>query len=80
MSQYASSVPAFRVGLGKRIRYLRQRAGIRPSELARRVGIHPAAVMRWERGEASPDNPEAVAQALGLSLAEFYVASVPDEG
>ena len=65
--------------MARRIRFLRRRAGIRPSELARRLGIHPAAVMRWERGQAAPDNPDAVAQALGLSPAEFYVAQVPGE-
>ncbi len=66
--------------MAKRIRYLRERAGMRQADLARQLGIHPAAVTRWEQGRASPDNPEAVALALGLSsLAEFFVVTVPGE-
>ena len=66
--------------MARRIRFLRERAGMRQADLARGVGVHPAAVMRWEQGKTSPDNPEAVALALGLSsLAEFYVVTVPDE-
>jgi DNA-binding transcriptional regulator YiaG len=65
--------------MAKRIRYLRRRANLKPAELARKLGIHPAAVMRWEQGKATPDNPEAVAAALGLSLAEFHVATIPDD-
>lgn len=64
--------------MARRIRYLRKRVGIRQAELARRVGISPSAVMRWERGDAAPENPDAVAAALGMSPAEFYVAAIPD--
>jgi len=65
--------------MGRRIRYLRQRIGIPATELARRLGVTPSAVGKWEAGRAAPNDPEAVARALGLSPAEFYVASIPED-
>lgn len=80
MGHYLTSAAAFRADMGRRIRFLRSRAGIRQIDLARRLGIDPAAVTRWEQGRAAPENPEAVAKALGLSsLAEFYVVAVPPD-
>lgn len=50
-------------GSGRR---LRERAGLNQSDLARLVGVTPAAVNRWEAGERSPSGESAVAYAKAL--------------
>jgi transcriptional regulator with XRE-family HTH domain len=35
-------------------RVIREGAGLSASEIARELGVSPAAVSRWERGERSP--------------------------
>jgi transcriptional regulator with XRE-family HTH domain len=43
-----------------------------PDDLAARVGVHPASVLRWERGERlpGPSHVTALAHALALETAE----------
>lgn len=47
---------------------------MKPAELARRVGVTPAAVSRWECGAAEPThaNLEHIACACGIGLDEFW--------
>lgn len=68
--------------LGTRIAALRQRLGINQSELARRVSqagkinppLSPQSVQAWEKGGGiRPDKFEALAEALGVSLAELLL-------
>ena len=59
---------------GIRIRRFREVARLSSRELAEAVGVVPSALSHWERGSATPTTKhvEAVAKALGLSMAEFY--------
>jgi len=72
--------PQARGDLPRRIRLLCVRAGIRPIELARKLHVDKSAVSRWmseEKGGTRPRVPiEAVADALDLSVVEFYGADL----
>jgi transcriptional regulator with XRE-family HTH domain len=50
-------------GRGTRIR---ETAGLSQSELARLVGVTPAAISRWEAGERTPSGESAVSYAKAL--------------
>ena len=50
-------------GRGER---LREQAGLNQSDLARLVGVTPAAINRWESGERTPSGPCAIAYAKAL--------------
>lgn len=67
--------------LSARITAWRLHCGFSQSELARLIGVSAAAVNHWEQGLAQPthDNVALMAQALGVSLAEFWGA-VPAQG
>ena len=41
--------------MGKRIRNQRKKQRLSQQQLARRLGISPQAVSKWERGENAPD-------------------------
>lgn len=58
---------------GPRLRLLREQAGLSQSELARRAGLAPHHVCRYERGDFPPSwaNACRLADALGVSVADF---------
>jgi transcriptional regulator with XRE-family HTH domain len=47
-------------------RAIRETAGLSLSEVARELGVTPAAVSRWERGHRAPRGDTAVAYAALL--------------
>lgn len=57
----------------KIIRY-RTAQGIYPTELGRRVGVSRWKIIRWEKGEYSPDADELrlLADALEVPVAAFF--------
>lgn len=62
--------PVDRVRLGRTLRTIRRRLGLRQVEVARRAALSQQAVSAVERGAGQPGLPvvEAVASALGASL------------
>jgi transcriptional regulator with XRE-family HTH domain len=61
-------------GRGER---LREAAGLNQSELARLVGVTPAALNRWEAGARTPSGESAVAYAKALrKIAQEIAAHV----
>jgi DNA-binding XRE family transcriptional regulator len=67
---------AGRVSLGRRIRELREAAGMTQEEVANAAGIGRVTLVRIERGEQSPRYQTLVslARALGLPLAQLIPA------
>jgi transcriptional regulator with XRE-family HTH domain len=65
----SQSMPLTPQAFSKRFKEAREAKGITPSELARRVGVTPAAVWNWENNLVTPRRPalEAVAKALGVT-------------
>jgi transcriptional regulator with XRE-family HTH domain len=59
---------------GKRIRQLRQRAGISQEALADRCGLHRTYVGGIERGERNPSlmNIARIAKALNVPLVDLF--------
>lgn len=63
---------------GEYVRQLRKATGISRPELARRLGINPSSVWRWEERGArpeSPDVPEALANLFHLDLDDVLAAA-----
>lgn len=60
--------------LGEIVRDLRSRQGLSLRTLATRAGFSPSFVSQLERGQASPSiaSLERLAQALGVTLGEFF--------
>ena len=59
--------------LGTRIASWRRAKGLTQRQLADKVGVTDAAVSLWESGRGVRQvNLEAIVQALGLTMAEFY--------
>jgi transcriptional regulator with XRE-family HTH domain len=60
--------------LGPRVRELRERQGVRQSELARRLGENRQRVNKWERGwsDLQHEDVPRVADALGITICELY--------
>lgn len=60
--------------LSARIATWRDERGLSQTDLARHVGVTPAAVNHWEEGKTQPthENLALIAQALGLSMSEFW--------
>lgn len=60
--------------LSVRVRFWRQRAGLRPVELARAIDMSESSVSRWESGTATPSTRaiEKIAEACGVSLGMFF--------
>lgn len=58
------------MGSADLIREARLRAGLSQSRLGRRLGVHPTAISRWERGLARPslETLREVVRACGLEL------------
>lgn len=59
--------------IGVRIAQKREAAGLNQSELARRIGVSPQAVQKWEAGVASPRNNKLSALASALSTTSTYL-------
>jgi putative transcriptional regulator len=70
------------VQFGRRLRELRQEAGLTQTELAERAGVKRDAVARWERGAREPGwfNVVALAEALGVDCLAFLVEPGTDDG
>lgn len=69
------------VKLNERIRLWRESRGITKAQLARDVGVSPAAVSQWEQDkgtEPTHTNVAAIASAIGVSLSVFYGAPPHD--
>ncbi len=66
---------SLRKGIGRRLRELRQAAGISSQEtLGERAGVHRTYIGRLERGESgvTVDMLAAICAAMSVSLAEFF--------
>lgn len=64
-----------RAGLGRKIR---EQANMRQQEMARRVGVDPSALWRWENGKRRPRDDAAVRwaqQLIRLELANAQPAA-----
>jgi len=59
--------------IGRRIRELREGAGITLADLARRLSTHPSNIQRWEQGRVSPNwrSLTRIAEALGVALEDL---------
>lgn len=62
--------------LHRRIRALRELAGISQAELGEVVGVGKSAVSAWECGHAAPSSTDlpAIAKALGVEVADLFRA------
>ena len=62
---------------GRRLRELREAAGLTQTQLAERAGMVYQALAKYERGENEPTWPVALrlAEALGVSMDEFKAAA-----
>jgi transcriptional regulator with XRE-family HTH domain len=56
------------VTFGQRLRDLRAAHGVSQDELARRTGIHPTAIGRFERGDREPRLSSILRLARGLGV------------
>lgn len=61
------------VRIGRRIRYLREKAGLSQGEMAHRFGIDRGNISEWENAKVCPSLPmlETVADGFKLSLSEL---------
>lgn len=59
---------------GRRLRVLREAAGLTQEELAARVNIPYQSIARYERGEVEPTWPRVItfAEALGVEVGAFH--------
>lgn len=58
------------------------RTGQTPADLAKALRVRPAVVEAWARGESAPTMAglERVADALGVSVAEFFAGAMGGAG
>jgi len=58
---------------GRRLRELREQAGLTQAQLGEKIGVGWLAVSRWENGTREPGwgNVKALADALGVSCEAF---------
>ena len=70
------------LGFGKKLKVLREKAGISQEELASRAGIHRVQVNRLEAETSVPSWPtvQAIAKALGVSCEVFQESPAPPAG
>ena len=61
------------VRVGRRIRYLREKAGLSQGEMAHRFGIDRGNISEWENAKVCPSLPmlETVADGFKLTIAEL---------
>lgn len=59
------------------IRSIRLRLGLTEQQLADRIGVSRGSIQQWEKGKTAPKraNRDAVATALGISVAELVTPS-----
>ena len=64
--------------IGERIKYFRKKAGITQAELARRTGIHPVSVRKYETNKMTPQTQHIckIAEALGVN--SFALTGIED--
>ncbi|HWU23567.1 MAG TPA: helix-turn-helix transcriptional regulator, partial [Nocardioides sp.] len=64
------------------LREMRVRRALAPDDVAQRLGVHPATVLRWERGERlpGPTHVVGIARILGLGTAEVAATFDPWRG
>lgn len=60
--------------LGQRVEIVRAKRGISRTALAESLELDRSTVAKWATGESSPRDLEAVAAALGATVAEIYAA------
>lgn len=67
--------------VGRRLRLLRESAGLRQLDVADGCVVSQHQVSRWERGEAMPDLWELLrlASLFGLEVTELVAALLEDE-
>jgi transcriptional regulator with XRE-family HTH domain len=65
----------------RRLRQLRDAAGLTQSELAEKSGLHRQGIAKLETGEREPawGTVRALAKALGISCSEFEIEEPPAE-
>jgi transcriptional regulator with XRE-family HTH domain len=68
------SASARRAKIGARLRALRKKAGLRPVQFARSLGLTQPSIRNWETGKTSPsiDKLPQIAEVLDADLAELY--------
>ena len=69
------------MGIGKRIRELRKRAGMTQPQLAERVGVHETTIRRWEQEtDKGPDTAMIMklAEALNVSAENLLSESIEE--
>jgi transcriptional regulator with XRE-family HTH domain len=68
-----AKIPDVQVRFGKRLREVREGAGVSQEKLAERAGLHRTYVSSVERGlkNVSLVNIERLAQALGVEMADL---------
>ncbi|MBC2655531.1 helix-turn-helix transcriptional regulator [Pseudomonas sp. MSSRFD41] len=64
--------------IGKRIAQKRELAGLNQSELARRLGLTPQSVQKWEAEESTPRGRRLEEIALALSTTTAYLVAGVD--
>lgn len=81
VSQEPSALSEFDRDLAARIRWWRERAGLKGIELAAACDVTPSAVSRWEGGSAAPAQKmlAAIAAACGVDLTTFWAADLTDQ-
>lgn len=64
--------------IGKRIRHLREKAGINQRQLAVAASVDPAAVNRIEKGDSDPrySTMQKIACALKVPLAWLFIEEI----
>jgi len=63
---------------GERLAYIRKEKKISQSDLAKRIGIHPNVLGRYERGEARPFVEMAAKLAIALGVSTDYLLGNSD--
>ena len=61
--------------LGKQIQLIRKIQRMTQEQLAKIIGVDPKSISKIEKGNnyPSPDNLEAIARVLGVSVYEFFL-------
>ena len=68
-------IAAMRYSLGGAGRRIREAANVRQQDMARRVGVDPSALWRWEHGKRRPRDDAAVRWAQQLMRLERELAN-----